>query len=140
MDDVRVTDAITIPGAELEWRFLPSGGPGGQHANRSATRAELIFDLAGSGAFDVDVKERMLARLGARASRGVVTVGEDSSRSQWRNRQLAKARLADLLRRAMRTEAPRRPTKPGRAARRRRLEDKKRRSAKKRLRRRPEPE
>lgn len=138
--DLRVSDAITIREGELEWRFLPSGGPGGQHANRSSTRAEVVFDLGASAAFDDDVKQRMLARLGGRAPGGVVTVREDSSRSQWRNRQTARARLADLLRDAMRVDSPRRPTKPSRAAKRRRLEQKKRRSDKKRLRRRPEEE
>ena len=140
MDDLRVTDAITIPEGEIEWRFLPSGGPGGQHANRSATRAELVFDLGASAAFDPDVKERVLAHLGGRAPGGVVTVREDSSRSQWRNRQKARARLAELLRDGMRVEATRRPTKPSRAAKRRRLEDKRHTSEKKQLRKRPEEE
>lgn len=138
--DLRVTDEITIPNAELEWRFLPTGGPGGQHANRSATRAELIFDLGTSGAFDEDTKQHVLARLGGRAPGGVVTVREDASRSQWRNRQRARARLVRLLREAMRRERPRRPTKPSRDATRRRLDAKRRRGETKRLRRRPEPD
>ena len=138
MDNLRVTDTITIPEAELAWRFLPSGGPGGQHANRSATRAELVFDLGTSAAFDKEMKERMLARLGGRAPGGVVRVREDSSRSQWRNRQRARARLADLLRDGMRADAPRRSTKPSRAAKRRRLEDKRHRSETKHLRKKPE--
>jgi ribosome-associated protein len=138
--DLRVTDDITIPEGELDWRFLPSGGPGGQHANRSATRAELRFDLRKSSVFDIDLRDRMLSRLGRRAPEGVVTVAEDASRSQWRNRQRARARLAELLRDAMRVEPPRRPTKPGRAAARRRLEAKRRRSDTKRLRKKPEVE
>jgi ribosome-associated protein len=140
MDDLRVTESITVPARELEWRFLPSGGPGGQHANRSSTRAELSFDLSVSEAFDAELRDRMLGRLGGRAPGGVLTVGEDSSRSQWRNRQKARARLAELLREAMRVEASRRPTKPSRAAKRRRLDEKRRRSEKKQLRRRPEAE
>lgn len=138
MDNLRVTDTITIPEAELAWRFLPSGGPGGQHANRSATRAELVFHLGASAAFDHETKERMLARLGGRAPGGVVTVREGSSRSQWRNRQKARARLADLLRDGMRADASRRPTKPSRAAKHRRLEEKRHRSEKKYLRKKPE--
>jgi ribosome-associated protein len=140
MDGLRINDTITIPEAELEWRFLPTGGPGGQHANRSATRAEVVFDLGASTTFEDDIKMRMLEQLGNRAPGGVVTVAEDSSRSQWRNRQGARARLAALLRDAMRVEPMRRPTRPSRAARRRRLEDKRRRSHKKQMRRRPEEE
>jgi ribosome-associated protein len=136
--DLRITDTIAIPEDELEWRFTPSGGPGGQHANRSATRAEVRFDLVSSTAFGDDLKERMIPRLGARISGGIVTVREDASRSQWRNRQRARARLAELLREAMRIERPRRPTRPSRAAKRRRLEAKRRRSETKRLRRAPE--
>lgn len=140
MDDLRITDDISIPAAELEWRFVTSGGPGGQHANRSATRAELIFDLGSSRAFSDDVKHRMLDALRDETVDGVLTVGEGSSRSQWRNRQKARARLAEMLRAAMRPKPSRKPTKPSRAAKRRRLRDKRRRSEKKRLRRPPEPE
>lgn len=140
MDDLRITDDISIPAAELEWRFVTSGGPGGQHANRSATRAELIFDLGSSRAFSDDVKHRMLDALRGETVDGVLTVGEGSSRSQWRNRQKARARLAEMLRAAMRPKPSRKPTKPSRAAKRRRLRDKRRRSEKKRLRRPPEPE
>ena len=138
--DLPVTETITIPEAELVWRFAPSGGPGGQHANRSATRAELSFDLKASSVFDDQTKQRMLARLGNRAAGGTVSVREDSSRSQWRNRQMARKRLVRLLGDAMRVEQPRRPTRPTRNARRKRLEDKKRRGDTKRLRRRPEKE
>jgi ribosome-associated protein len=140
MDDLRVTDTITVPAGELEWRFTPSGGPGGQHANRSSTRAEVTFDLAASDAIAEDVKARMLERLGGRAPGGLITVGEDSSRSQWRNRQKARSRLAELLRDAMKVERPRRRTRPSRAAKRRRLDEKRRRSEKKQLRRKPEVE
>lgn len=140
MDDLRITDDISIPAGELEWRFDTSGGPGGQHANRSATRAELIFDLGSSGAFDDDVKQRMLAALQSDAVDGVLTVGEGSSRSQWRNRQKARARLAEMLREAMRPKSRRKRTRPSRAAKRRRLRNKRRHSEKKRLRRPPEPE
>lgn len=140
MTDLVVTDSISVPDGELVWRFTTSGGPGGQHANRSASRAELVFDLGESHAFDDDLAERMLARLGNRAHEGVITVREDGSRSQWRNRQIARARLAVLLREAMRVNPRRRRTQPGRSAKRRRLDDKKRRSETKKLRRRPESE
>jgi len=137
MNDLRIDTAITIPAAELEWRFSPAGGPGGQHANRNATRAELVFDLEASSAFPEALRARALENLGSRVRRGVVTVAADSSRSQWQNRQAARRRLADLLTAALREPTRRRPTKPGPAARRRRLEGKRRRSETKRLRRNP---
>ena len=140
MDDLAVTSNITIPAGELQWRFTLSGGPGGQHANRSATQAELIFDLSTSSAFSPETKRHMIERLGPRSPEGVVTIAEATSRSQWRNRQKAKRRLAELLVEAMQVDRPRRPTRPGKAARGRRLEAKRRRSETKRLRRRPDEE
>ncbi len=137
---LQVTPGVEIPGEELSWRFETTGGPGGQHANRSHTGAELRFDLGASDVFDPQIKERMLARLGRRARHGVVTVSADEQRSQWRNRQTARRRLADLLREAMAEPKSRKPSKPSRAARRRRLERKRARGAIKRLRRPPEAE
>lgn len=134
-DDLEVAD-WTIPSAELEWRFSTSGGPGGQHANRSNTRADLIFDLAATSAFPGDVQRRMVERLGSEP----VVVSVADSRSQFRNRMLARARLRDLLTDAMKQPKPRRDTKPTRAARRRRLDDKRARSEKKSLRRKPDPD
>ncbi len=137
-DDLQVTEDLVIPAAELAWRFDAAGGPGGQHANKAATRAELSFDLGRSSAVDDAARWRMMRSLGGRASSGVVTVTVDDTRSQWRNRQLARRRLAELLRDSMRRPKPRRPTRPGPAARRNRIETKRRRSDTKRLRRRPE--
>lgn len=133
-DDLHVAPGLVLPAGELEWTFSTSGGPGGQHANRSQTRAELRFDLVASEAVPDELKSRMMERLG----NGVVMVTVDESRSQWRNRQLARRRLADLLREAMRPERRRKPTKPSRAARRRRLEGKRRRGRLKDLRKPPE--
>lgn len=135
-DDISVD--VVIPAAELRWSFTTSGGPGGQHANRSATRAEVRFDVAASDSLPDELKRRVLDRLGTRATGGVVMVASDESRSQWRNRRLAHARLRDLLQEAMRPETPRRATKPSRAATRRRLDSKRRRSQTKRLRRKPD--
>lgn len=132
MDDLDV-GRFTIPALELEESFTTSGGPGGQHANRSNTAVELRFDLAGSEAFPEPEKARLVERLGP-----VVTVAASESRSQWRNRALARQRLAARLEEALRPPKRRRPTKPTRASRRRRLESKRQRSEKKRLRRRPE--
>jgi ribosome-associated protein len=138
MEDLRLTDDLVVPAAELRWTFTTSGGPGGQHANRSATRAEVRFDIGESEALPGDVKARLLTRLGSRAPNGVVMVAADDSRSQWRNRRIAHARLRDLLQEALRPETPRRPTRPSRAAMRKRLDRKRRRSETKRLRRKPE--
>ena len=128
-----------IPDDELEWRFSTSGGPGGQHANRTASRAELRFDITTSRAFDSASKDRILSRLGDRAPGGVVTIVADDTRSQWRNRQIARARLDDLLDAALRPPPPpRRKTRPSRAARERRLSDKRAQSRRKQQRRRPD--
>ncbi len=136
MEDLVVDDAHTIPASELKWRFEPSGKPGGQHANRSATRAVLSFDVARSAAFDEAERNRILERLAPAA--GVIVVEADRSRSQWRNRRQARARLAERLREALAPPPPpRRPTRPSAAARRRRLDDKRRRAALKRRRRPP---
>ena len=140
-EPLHVDERITIPAAELHWRFDPSGGPGGQHANRASTRVELSFDLGSSPSVPTDLRDRMLQRLGNRAPDGVVSVTVDDSRSQWRNRVIARRRLADLLRDAGRPERrARRATRPSRAARQRRLDRKRRRGHLKRMRRRPEPE
>ncbi|HSF85536.1 MAG TPA: alternative ribosome rescue aminoacyl-tRNA hydrolase ArfB [Acidimicrobiia bacterium] len=139
MDDLRVNEEVTIPGRELSERFDTSGGPGGQHANRAASRVALSFDVAGSPSLAEETRLRLLERLAAQATGGVVTVVVDESRSQWRNRQSARRRLADVLAEALRPlPPPRRPTKPSRASQRRRVDEKKARGRVKRLRRRPE--
>jgi ribosome-associated protein len=120
---------------ELSWRFGRSGGPGGQHANTSDTRAEVRFDVASSPSLGPRQRARILDRLGP-----VVTAAAADSRSQARNRELALERLRSKLAAALRVERPRRPTRPGTAARERRLEDKKRRSERKQARRRPDEE
>jgi ribosome-associated protein len=134
MRHLRVTGTCAIPLDELEWRFSGSGGPGGQHANTSNTRVELVFDIAGSASLAPRQRERLLDRLGP-----VVRVVVSDSRSQARNRELALDRLRERLATALRTPRPRRPTAPSRAARRRRVEAKRRRGELKRQRRaRPE--
>ncbi|HEX6147991.1 MAG TPA: alternative ribosome rescue aminoacyl-tRNA hydrolase ArfB [Acidimicrobiia bacterium] len=132
MEDLQV-GRFTVPDPELEETFTTSGGPGGQHANRSSTAVEVRFDVAASGAFPEPERTRIIERLGP-----VVTVTASESRSQWRNRALARQRLAERLEEAMRPPKRRRPTKPSRAARQRRLEAKRRHSEKKRRRRDPE--
>ena len=138
-EDLTVNADIVIPGDELLWTFSTSGGPGGQHANRSNTRAELRFDLPASTSIPDHLRPRMLAAVGERLVGGMIVVVADDSRSQWRNRQIARKRLADLLNEAARPPSPpRRRTRPSRAARQRRLDSKRRRSQTKRMRRKPE--
>ena len=133
-DGIRVTASVKIPAHELEWSFGPSSGPGGQHANRAHTRAEVRFDVAGSGALSEAQRERVVRRLGP-----VVSVSADDERSQVRNRRLAAERLRQRLAGALKVEKPRRPTRPSKGAKQRRLDAKRRQSARKRERRfRPE--
>lgn len=138
--DLPVADAFVIPEGELEWSFSTPGGPGGQHANRNATRAELRWDLEASAAVSDDLRHRLAAALGSRARDGVVSVTVGESRSQWRNRQLARRRLAELLDEALRERRRRIPTRPSRSATNARIKDKRRRGADKRLRKPPEIE
>jgi ribosome-associated protein len=135
-DDVRVNDRLTIPAAELSWRFSRSGGPGGQGVNTTDSRVELSWDLAGSQVLPPVLRDRAVERLGGRLINGVLTVTAAEHRSQLRNREAAAARLAGLVAGAI---APpprtRRATRPSRGATERRLADKKRRSETKRNRR-----
>jgi ribosome-associated protein len=132
---LRVRGDCVIPAAELTWRFTTSRGPGGQHANRSATRAEVSFDAATSPSLTDRQRSRIVGTLGA-----VVVVGADDHRSQTRNRQLALDRLRGKLAEALHEERPRRRTKPSRSARRKRVESKRRRGVTKRLRGRVRPD
>ena len=135
-DDVRVNDRLTIPAAELSWRFSRSSGPGGQGVNTTDSRVELSWDLAGSEVLPPALRARAVERLGDRLVRGVLTVTAAEHRSQLRNREAAAARLAGIVAGAI---APppraRRPTRPSRTAVERRLADKKRRGETKRNRR-----
>src|SRR5688572_7640012 len=101
-----------IPPGELTWSFGPSGGPGGQHANRSNTRVTLRLDLASTQAIPEETRQDMLSRLGNRATGGFVTVTVDETRSQALNRQIALERLNHLLTEAMRRPRRRKPTRP----------------------------
>jgi ribosome-associated protein len=131
-DDLVVGRGLTIPAAEIDERFSTSGGPGGQHANRSRTRVELRFDIAASTVLSDRQRERLSDRFGAD-----VKVVVDDERSQLRNRALARERLAGRLRAALAPQRTRRPTRPTRASKTRRLESKKQRGEVKRARRRP---
>ncbi len=128
---------FNIPESELGWSFTASGGPGGQHANRSNTKSTLRFDLANTTVFPDELKQRMLAALGGRLVEGVLVAVADDSRSQWRNRSIARKRMAEWLQASMRSERVRRETRPTRASKEKRLDAKKSRSETKRLRRPP---
>ena len=95
-----VSPRLSIPDAELSWRFSRSSGPGGQSVNTTDSRVELSFDVARSPALGPTLRARALERLGDRLVDGVVTVAAEEHRSQLRNRQAARARLAELLRAA----------------------------------------
>jgi ribosome-associated protein len=133
-----VVRGVEIPAGELAWRFSRSSGPGGQSVNTSDSRVELSFDVRRSAALPDGLRERMLARLSHRLVDGVLTVAASEYRSQHRNREAARARLADLLTEASAPPArPRRATRPTRGSQERRLAGKKRRGETKALRRRP---
>ncbi len=129
---------VEIPATELTWRFSRSGGPGGQSVNTADSRVELSFDVRGSAALPDQVRDRLLQRLSHRLVDGVLTIAASEYRSQHRNREAARARLADLLTEASAPPPPRRrPTRPTRGSKERRLAGKKRRGETKALRRRP---
>lgn len=135
-DDLTVTPALVIPGAELGVRFSRSSGPGGQGVNTADSRVELSFDVARSPSLPDPLRTRMLERLAHRLVGGVLTVTASEHRAQLQNRQAARTRLAALLREAAAPPPPpRRPTKPGRGARERRLTEKRHRAETKRGRR-----
>ncbi len=127
---MRVTRDVVLPLSQIEVRASRSSGPGGQHANVTASRVEAVLDVAGTDALTEEQRRRVMARAGPR----LVAVAQDT-RSQARNRELALERLAGKLERALRRRRPRRATRPTRASRERRLESKRRQSARKRDRR-----
>ena len=116
--------------SEIAYRFSRSSGPGGQHAQKSSTRAEALFDVAESSGLTEAERKRVLAKLGP-----VVRAVAQDERSQLRNRELAADRIVEQLREAVKVRRKRRPTKPTAAAREQRLDDKRRRGTTKRLRR-----
>ena len=134
-DPLHLGRDVEIPLAEVELRTSRSSGPGGQHANVTASRVEAVFDVAASRSLSEEQKRRVTARLGP-----VVRATAQDTRSQTRNRELALQRLRSRLAGALVVQRPRRPTKPTAAARRRRLDAKRRRGERKQARRRPDPE
>ena len=127
---LRVTSSLRIPVSELRFRFSPSGGPGGQHANTVATRVEVRFDVRRSPSLGPHQRARLLERLGPE-----VRVVVDEERSQVRNRELAVERLRQRLAGALRVDKARRPTRPTLGSKERRLAEKRRVAERKRSRR-----
>lgn len=135
---LRVTAGVTIPESELSWRFSRSSGPGGQGVNTADSRVELTWDIAASRALSEHQRERLLDRLGGRLVRGTLTIAASEHRTQVRNRDAARERLASAVADALRPPSPsRRATTPSRGAKERRLGAKRRRTDVKRLRRPP---
>jgi ribosome-associated protein len=131
-ESIQVTRSVAVPLVEIELRFSRSSGPGGQHAQKSETRVEAVFDVEASSALTEAQKRRVVARVGP-----VVRAVAQDERSQARNRELALERLVEQLRAALRVPRKRVATAPTEASKERRLEEKRRRSEVKRLRRGP---
>ncbi len=129
---LHVRRGLDVPLSEVTWRATTSGGPGGQHANRTLSRVEVQFDVAASAVLGPRQRARLLQRLGP-----VVRASASESRSQARNRQLALDRLAAKLNEGLRDAPTRRPTRPTKSSQVRRVEEKRRRSQTKQARRRP---
>jgi ribosome-associated protein len=131
-ETLHVRRGLDLPLSEVTWRATTSGGPGGQHANRTLSRVEVEFDVEASSALGPRQRQRLLDRVGP-----VVRASAAESRSQARNRQLALERLAARIDAALRVETPRRATRPTKSSQVRRVESKRRRGEVKRGRRRP---
>lgn len=131
-DPLPIGRGAAIPLSEIELRASRSSGPGGQHANVTASRVEASFDVVASSSLTGEQKRRITARLGP-----VVRAVAQDTRSQTRNRELALERMRGRLESALAVQRPRRPTAPSRSARRRRIESKRKRGEVKRMRRRP---
>ena len=130
-EELRVDERLAIPLAEIELRTSRSSGPGGQHANVTASRVEAVFDVEASRSLDEGRRARLIERLGP-----VVRAVAQDGRSQYRNRELALSRLAAKIGAGLRTQRPRTATKPTRGARQRRLDQKRRTGERKKARRR----
>lgn len=126
-EELRIDERLALPLAEIELRTSRSSGPGGQHANVTASRVEAVFEVEASQALDDAQRLRLLERLGP-----VVTAVAQDARGQSRNRELALQRLAQKIAAGLRVQRTRRATRPTRASKQRRLEQKRRTSEKKR--------
>ncbi len=133
-----VNDTLTVPMEELQFHFVRSSGPGGQHVNRSATQVELTWDVAQSPSLSAQQRALIMSRLRPLIDNdGALHLSDQSTRSQYQNRLAVVARLRELLVSSQRVAPERIATRPGRAAKRRRVDAKRRRGLVKRLRRAP---
>ena len=131
-EDVIIDSSVTIPARELTFSFSPSSGPGGQHANRAATRVTLFFDVANSPSLDEAQRERLLKRLASRLDQnGILQLTAQDTRSQHQNREIALERFEKLLSEALKPRKRRRKTRPSATANERRLREKKQRGRRK---------
>lgn len=131
-EDLVITDALRIPAADLAWKAVRSGGPGGQNVNKVASKVDLRFDLRGTDALDGAVKARLrrIAKNRLDAD-GRIVITSQTTRDQARNLDDARAKLADMIREALRPPKRRKATKPSRGAKERRLTEKRERKEKK---------
>jgi ribosome-associated protein len=134
-EELRIDERLAIPLAEIELRASRSSGPGGQHANVTASRVEAVFDVEASRSLDEARRTRLIERVGP-----VVTAVAQDGRGQYRNRELALSRLAAKIAAGLRTPRRRRPTRPTAGSRGRRLEEKRRTGERKQARRRWSPD
>ena len=133
--DLNINSRLIIPSKELKWRFSRSSGPGGQGVNTTDNRVELVFDIQRCSVIGPCRKQRLINQLGNRCINGCLSVVAAEERSQYQNRKLALARLAELLREALKPgPKARKATKPTRSSQKRRIAAKKRRSALKQIR------
>lgn len=137
-DDLQINESVTIPAGELSFKVSRSGGPGGQHVNKTSSRVTLEWNVETSSAITRLEQLRIYKSLGGRINTdGILQLSVDESRSQHANRDLARRRLADLIKSALQVQKKRLKTRPSRSAKARRVDEKKKRSQKKRNRSKP---
>ena len=140
MDDLTIRPDLTIPGYELWFTASRSGGPGGQHANKTSSAVTLHWCPAQSGVLDDPTKQQLIRRLGSRINNdGVLQINAQDERSQHRNLELARTRMAETIAQALKRRKRRKRTRPSLASKRRRLNNKRRRGERKKLRQNPDP-
>ena len=140
MEDIEISKTVTIPARELRISFARSGGPGGQNINKVETKVELRWAAAGTSALSGDALEGLLLRLARRLTAGgELVITSSRTREQFRNREDAQAKLAEIVREALRPPRARKSTRPSKQAKERRLREKKERSLRKKERRLDEP-